>query len=179
MCVVEFSFPSVFKPLKLYNIYILQYLYPVQQQDCPKFHNWAKYTQKWLLVTFTIVLHAVMACANLQNKICKERKKCARAGLNSEPYVPDCRNAEKQTSWTASPIGRCHVTVPCIINRNWRAQDFCLFRFVRSQNRISATSFYLLQPLPGLNLNVDANIAPQIGSVYHQKLFEMHLCLKF
>ena len=46
----------------------------MQQQGCPKFHNWAKYTQKWLLVTFTIVLNAVMACANLENEICKGEK---------------------------------------------------------------------------------------------------------
>jgi len=45
------------------------------------------------------------------------------------------------------------------------SRDLCLFRFVRSQNRMSATGFY--QPLLGLNLSADAKIAPQIVSFHH------------
>jgi hypothetical protein len=65
------------------------------------------------------------------------------------------------------PSGAWINTVPCIINRNRRAQNFCLFKFVPSQNGISATCFYLFQPLLGLNLSANTMMAPRIASLHH------------
>jgi len=47
------------------------------------------------LVTFTIVLNAVIACADLQIKYARRKKKQGYTGLNLEPYVLDCQNAKK------------------------------------------------------------------------------------
>jgi hypothetical protein len=48
-----------------------------------------------LLVTFTIVLNAGIACANLQNEIEKDKKESTCASLNLEAYGLDCQHTKK------------------------------------------------------------------------------------
>jgi hypothetical protein len=47
------------------------------------------------LVTFTIVLNAVMACADLQNEICKEEKKMSTHRLELGTLCPRLLKCQK------------------------------------------------------------------------------------